>query len=413
MNYDLIIIGGGASGLCTAIKAKRDNNSVLVIEHTDRTVKKILQTGNGKCNLTNSFCKAELFDKNPEKIKPFFTSGDEGFVLSVISSFDADDTVDFFESLGILTINKNGYIYPISEQASSINDILRNTCNNKNIDIITGYEPQNITKTDNLFDIDGKYKCSSLVLATGGMAAPKTGSDGSGYRFAESFGHRIISPLPALTGLKCNDGFFREISGVRCDAVLSLFDGKKEVMSVSGNLQFTDYGISGIPIFQISSVAGRLFENKRKLKIKVDLLPEVSEESLYEFLYENIENKRDDILLGIVNKKLSSLIYKIAGDKGCRQDEFFRSVCSLVKNFYVTPISLRSFDDAQVTSGGVATDDINSETMESKLVNGLYFTGEIIDVNGICGGYNLQWAWSTAHIAAQSINNDKNKSDQN
>ncbi len=409
MKYDIIIIGGGASGLCTAIMSKKENNSILILEHSNRVGQKILSTGNGKCNLTNSECKVSLFDKNSENIYPYFSSGDITFVEEIIKKFDCESTIEFFNNLGLITENKNGYIYPRSEQASTVLDFLRFKCEELCIDVVTNFEPKHVTKKEHLFDIDGKYQCEKLVLATGGMSAPKTGSDGSGYNIAKVFGHTIIKPLPALCGLKCTDKFIKELAGVRndCTITLKLKDGGvfKDILSAKGNLQFRADGISGIPVFQISSLATRLLDDNKELLVSIDLLPDIDRKELFAYLSKNQENK----LMGILNKKLALVVDKEVkkAHKGAPIDancgDFAKSFFSTITKFKMHPVSTFGFEKAQVTSGGIDTSEISVEDLQSKIVDNLFFAGEIIDVNAICGGYNLQWAFSSANIVARKL----------
>ena len=428
MKYDIIIIGGGASGLCTAIMSKTKNNKVLIIEHNDRVGKKILSTGNGKCNLTNRFCKVHrlripesLFDSsdssgktvdllsfvsNPEGIAPYYSSSDNRFAERVISAFDTDRAIRFFSELGMIPLDKNGYIYPRSEQASAVLDLLRFKCEDKGIEILCGYQPMKVEKTKQGFLIDNEYLCERLVIATGGMNASKTGSDGSGYEIAKQFGHRLITPVPALCALKCSDHFFKELAGVRTDAELTLYqmsdeNGSKkreELLVVKGNLQFNSYGISGIPVFQLSLLASRLLAEGKEIMVKINLLPELSEEELVRIL----EKKKDHKLLGVLNKKLANVIekesYKAHPDE--KEEAYALVFTHMLQRFKVHPVATVSFEEAQTTLGGVSTEEIDPLTMESRLVKNLFFTGEIIDVSGICGGYNLQWAWASAYAAS-------------
>lgn len=401
MKYDIVIIGGGASGLCTAIMSKTETNSILIIEHEDRVGKKILSTGNGKCNLTNEYCRTDLFSSNPEGIYPYFPEKNRAFAEAVIAAFDAEKAISFFHALGILTESKNGYIYPRSEQASSVLDCLRFRCESLGIDIATGYQPLKITKKNNLFYIDDAYTCEKLVLATGGMSAPNTGSDGSGYEFAKSLGHHIIKPVPSLCGIKCADPFFKALAGVRNDSKLSLYDDQNHLlMEAHGNLQFNDYGVSGIPAFQISSIAGRLLKEGKKLLLRIDLLPELSLSELAAFL----DDKKDHYLLGILNKKLAQVIEKeISRKKGCEDVSPGYLRACMIKRFKVHPVDVASFAQSQVTAGGVSVDEIWPNSCESRLVDNLYFTGEIMDINGICGGYNLHWAWASSFAASKAL----------
>ena len=404
MKYDIVIIGGGASGLCTAIMSKTESNSILIIEHEDRVGKKILSTGNGKCNLTNDYCRTELFSSNPEGIYPYFPEKNRSFAETVVSAFDAEKAIQFFRNLGILTENKNGYIYPRSEQASSVLDCLRFRCESLGIEMALGYQPMNITKKNDLFYIDDEYSCRKLVLATGGMSAPNTGSDGSGYEFAKSLGHSIIEPIPSLCGIKCSDSFFKALAGVRNDSRLSLYDDQKNLLiEAHGNLQFNDYGVSGIPAFQVSSIAGRLLKEGRNLLLRIDLLPEVSLNELAAFL----DEKKENFLLGILNKKLAQVIEKeIKRKKGCDNVSAGYLRACMIKRFKVHPVGVTTFAQSQVTAGGVCVDEICPNTCESLLVDNLYFTGEIMDINGICGGYNLHWAWASAHTVSNALKAD-------
>ncbi|MBR3241379.1 MAG: aminoacetone oxidase family FAD-binding enzyme [Parasporobacterium sp.] len=431
--YDTIIIGGGASGLAAAVMAKTKKNSILIIEHNDRVGKKLLSTGNGKCNFTNAYCKTEVaadgklrFVENPEGVKPFVSSADNGFSEEVISFFDVDAAIAFFKELGLLPLCKNGYYYPRSEQAASVLDLLRFRCLEEGCEIVCGYQPLDIrryeqkkkdranagnsdaslTNEENSvrFRIDDQYTCCNLILAAGGQNAAKTGSDGSGYEAAKAFGHTIVKPVPALCGLKCSDPFFKELAGVRTDAELSLFEGKGKgdpLITVKGNLQMNSWGISGIPVFQMSLAASRLLAEGRKLLVKINFLPEFSEEELVN----TFAAKKTDKMLGILNKKLAKVVLKES--KKAHPDETEEDYnfvyAHMVRKFKVHPTETAAFEDAQTTLGGVSTEEIDSRTMESKLVPGLFFTGEIIDVSGICGGYNLSWAWATAHAAAMKI----------
>lgn len=405
--FDIIIIGGGASGLSCACMAKAADNSVLVIERGDRPGKKILSTGNGKCNLTNEYCRVELLDKNPEGIYPYFSSGDLKFVESVISRFNVDDTISFFSEMGVLTENKGGYIYPRSEQASTVQNALRLTCDKKGVRILTGISVDQVELTaadDNYrFLVNGTYRCRKLIVSTGGMAAPKTGSDGSFFKVLKKLGHTIIEPRPALCAVSCSDSFFNELKGVRnsSQVILTDQDGKAFFKSF-GNVQFTADGISGIPVFQLSSEFGRVLNDGKIIAIMIDLLPETGRNEIIKMIVSYCDFYGDGYLPPILNSRLLNVIDKQLRSHSFKSThEFASCAADIIKRFPVTPVSLVSFDEAQTTAGGVSTDEIDPSTLESKIIPGLYFTGEVIDVNGICGGYNLQWAWSTAHIASQ------------
>ena len=408
MYFDIIIIGGGASGMCAAIFAKTDNNSVLIIDKDTRPGRKILSTGNGKCNLTNSYCEVPLFYKNPEGIYPYFSEGDRSFTESVINTFNWKDTINFFEKLGIFTLNKNGYIYPRTEQASAVLEGLEYKIREAGIDIAAGYAPKNIIKTDGFFSIDGKYESECLVLASGGLSSPKNDADGFGYAAAESFGHSIVKPRPALCGIPCKGKIFKTISGVRQDGLLSVYDGNHRlIIKCYGNIQFTDYGISGIPAFQISSCIGKMLEEGHRPVIEIDMFPGMSAQKMAEIIKRRGENH----LLGIVNSKLAKGFEKTALEEGLKPgtDAYLHRLSRLVHCFKVIPQAMPSFKNSQVTAGGVSTSEIKLSGMESKKTKDLYIIGELLDVNGICGGYNLQWAWSTGYICGSALNRKYDK----
>jgi len=418
MFYDIIIIGGGASGLCTAIWSKTENNSVLVLEHNSMVGKKILSTGNGRCNLTNVNASVDLFDSNPEGLIPYMTSGDPLFYQEVISQFDCRDTVNFLADMGLLCTDKDGYIYPRSLQAASVQELLKNRCLDLGIELVTNHDVQTITKKKNSeFIIDSKYEAHDLVIATGGMSGASTGNDGSGYKMARIFGHRIIDPIPALCGIKCSDSCFKYLKGTRADAKLSLKAGEQEI-NVQGNVQFTDYGISGIPSFQISSIIGYMLAIGSMPVITIDFIPEIALYELVNLLYRNYtilpdsikkQKPQERMLSGLLNKNIINIIlrqYSQVKDVSS-PDAMCLSLAKIIKMFQVHPYELMPFENAQTTAGGVFTGDIDPLTMESRLVRGLFFTGEILDVNGICGGYNLQWAFSTSYICGKTLRTRK------
>ena len=418
MFYDIIIIGGGASGLCTAIQSKTENNTVLVLEHNKMVGKKILSTGNGRCNLTNVNATVPLFDSNPEGLIPYMTSGDPLFYQEVLSQFDCEDTINFFAEMGLFCTDKNGYIYPKSEQAASVLDILKYRCQELGVDIVVEHDVKKISKKKNdEFVIDSRYECKDLVLATGGLSGASTGNDGSGYKMAQSFGHELIAPIPALCGIKCKDTFFKYLKGTRTDAKLSFLSQGQEI-KVHGNLQFTDYGISGIPTFQISSIIGYMLSIGEQPIITIDFLPDIALYDLVNLLYHNysLQNESDKnlkanerLLIGLLNKNITQIVlrqFSYTKDNSSAE-AMCLNLAKIIKLFQVHPYELMPFANAQTTAGGVYTGQVDPLTMESKLVRNLFFTGEILDVNGICGGYNLQWAFSTAAICGKALRTRK------
>lgn len=402
MNQSVIVIGGGASGLMAAIWAARAGASVTVLEHMDRVGKKILSTGNGRCNLTNLYMEGKCF-----------RCGQQDFPMKVIGGFSVESTLDFFREIGILPKDRNGYVYPNSDQASSVLDVLRSEAEYRKVKIICGCETGKIVKKKDFFQISascGEYRADALILAAGSKAAPSTGSDGSGYRLAEGMGHRVIKPLPALVQLRCDGKFFKQLSGVRADVSLTLNCGGKTVAKESGELQLTDYGISGIPTFQVSRYASVALDKKQKVTAVIDFLPSMSEGETKRFLEDRMKRMGhkpcEELLTGVFNKKLAAVLLKQAGMSGEAKvsavtEKQRRMLTEQIKQFTVTVVSVNPFENAQVCCGGVAADEIDPLTMESKLVKGLYFAGEIVDVDGICGGYNLQFAWSSGALAGK------------
>lgn len=399
----IAIIGGGASGMLAAIAAARKGAYVTIYEHKDRIGKKLLTTGNGKCNFTNlSLSKDDYRGNHPS------------FVLPVLESFTVEETLRFFEEIGLYYKDRNGYVYPVSNQASTILDLLRTELERLKVRIICDCGKIQVLKKEKghkegflVKDKDGQQGYDSVIVAAGSKAAPVTGSDGSGYQIARSFGHKIIKVLPTLVQLKGDERFFKPIAGVRMDVSLSLYIEETLCMKESGELQLTAYGVSGIPIFQLSRYAVSALEQKKKVHIVCDFLPQVSKEDLYQNLIKRKERlgntNIEQALIGILNKKLHIPAMKQTGIKatepiGTLSKKQLLSLCEFIKECYMPIYDYCGFENAQVCQGGVATEELTSQ-MESKLHKGLYFTGEIVDIDGICGGYNLQWAWSSGWVA--------------
>lgn len=403
MSKQVIVIGGGASGLVAGIAAVRQGAEVTILEHMNRMGKKILSTGNGRCNLTNLAMRADCYRCSQKQ-----------FPMKVLDRFSVWDTLQFFDELGIVTKNKNGYIYPNSEQASSVLDALRLEAEHSGVKLITGCQVKEMRKTGKgsfLVETDqGAFKSEALILATGSKAAPVTGSDGSGYGFAEGFGHRIIRPLPALVQLRCEGKHFKQLAGIRCEAAVKLVADGRTLAADEGEVQLTDYGISGIPTFQVSRFASVALDDGRHVTAFLDFLPSKSMDETRQFLHKRAESlgyrSCGDFLTGLLNKKLAGVLLKLSGISIETQVSQVPAVnwdrlVKQLKSFEAVVTATNPFEQAQVCCGGVDTRDIRPESLESKLVPGLFLTGELLDVDGICGGYNLQWAWSTGMLAGR------------
>ena len=397
------IIGGGASGLTAAIAAGRAGAEVTVIEHTDRVGKKILSTGNGRCNLTNRRMDAECY-----------RSDQSGFPMQVIGGFGVDDTLRFFEGLGIVPKDRNGYIYPASDQAASVLDVLRWEVQALGTRVNLSCQVQKIEMAKKggfkVHTDQGSWLFDSLIIAAGSKAAPSTGSDGSGYVLAASLGHRIIKPLPALVQLRCQGNLYRQMAGIRTDARVALLTNGREKASDRGELQLTDYGLSGIPVFQISRYAARALENKERVEVIVDFLPDWKDEETLGLLKQRAamlkEKPAGELFTGMLNRKLAQALLKLASispeqRSGELSGKQLAKLKEQLKSYKAIVMSVNPFANAQVCSGGVDTRQVDSGSLESLLMPGLYFAGEILDVDGICGGYNLQFAWSSGMIAGK------------
>lgn len=388
----LAIIGAGASGLCAAIEAKKVNPNIdiTIFEKMQKSGKKILATGNGRCNFTN----------DDLSLKHFY--GNEKFLKNILSS-EFSDIKEFFKNLGVLSYEEDGRIYPRSQQASTIKEALLKAVESKNTTIKTECAINRIQKTKNGFLVNGDC-FESVIICGGGKSASVHGSDGSCYKLAESLGHSLTPLYPALSGLVINDKDLNLLKGVRAESEAKLYSGNTFLGSETGEIQFTDKAISGIPVMNLS----HLCENKRDLKIHLDLCPEIDEIDLFNHIKHGVNNSQniefETILNGIVNLKLSFAVMNRSGIKpqtkcNSLKDFQINEIVKQLKNFEIRIKSAKGFDNAQITKGGLNTNEISSETMMSKKAEGLFLCGEIIDIHGDCGGYNLHLAFTTGRIA--------------
>ena len=398
------VIGGGASGMMAAITAASEGAHVILLEHKDRIGKKLLSTGNGRCNFTN-ICQEPIC----------YHSDNPGFPWKVIEKFNSRDIVAFFLQLGVYSKNRNGCLYPNSDQASAVLDALRLELDRLDVELRTQVECREIRPGKNGFIIyTGKetVRADRVIICTGSKAAPSTGSDGSGYDLAKKLGHRIVPVLPALVQLKCKGDFFKGLAGVRANGSVSVWSEGKCIAKDTGELQLTGYGISGIPVFQVSRYASRLLYEKKEVCAVLDFMPDFTGKQMEAFLRARAETRPEKpagmFLIGIFHKKLSELWIKLARiprekRAGDLSEQEIGCLAELIKDFRVPVTGTNSFEQAQVCSGGVDTAGVDPDTMESLYVPGLHFAGEILDVDGMCGGYNLTFAWASGYIAGKSV----------
>ena len=405
-NNKVIVIGGGASGILAAITAKRNHADVTIIEKNSRIGKKILVTGNGRCNFTNSLTNV-LDYNNPE------------FVSYGLSVFNPQRTMSFFNELGIVPkIENEGKTYPLSEQASSIIDVFLYELKRLNIEVITEAIAFKIIKKRNEFEVyleDGRsFIADKVIIATGGKAMPKTGSDGSGYERAKMLGHKIIPVFPALVKLKLESPYLKHLEGIKMPAIVELIHNDQVIQKESGDVLFGNYGISGPTILQLSRKAMDLFNKNQTVYIKLILVSQISKKDVSERFNQSMNKPVDFSLIGLINKRYISAIIKEAKIEKQNTlvkdltDKQLNELINLLFDWRFLIKGSKSFHDAQVTAGGVSTDQINPMTMESKIVKGLFFTGEVMDIDGRCGGYNLQWAWSSGYLAGESAAKENN-----
>jgi hypothetical protein len=409
--WDVIVVGAGAAGLMAAIWAGRAGCRVLVLEHASQPGKKLLMTGNGKCNFTNE-ALLHSDEWQGETLRAYYHGACPAFVLPALAFFDGEKTLAFFRELGIEPVVRKGGYYPASGQASAVLRALLMECDRLNIKILCDIGIRSIQRVKNGIFLDtknGSYQTFACILATGGKSYKKTGSDGSGFLYVERLGHTIQDVAPALVPLQSDLAFFQKVAGIRAEISTKFFRDQELLGRENGELQLTDYGLSGICIFQLSHLFHKCGECD-KIHMELDFLPACSEDQAKTILSERLHHpcavKKTiaESLLGLLPDRLGTALLEEAGidpamPASTAADRELERLLAVLKHFDVPITGTRSFDQAQVSAGGVDTREVSEATMESRLVPGLFFAGEMLDVDGICGGFNLQWAWASGALA--------------
>ncbi len=391
----MVIIGGGASGMMAALSAGRQGYKTLLIEKNNKLGKKILATGNGRCNFTNVFASSKDYNSD--------------FVLGALSVLSVKDTLKLFDDLGLMKLEEGqGRCYPASEQAQSIMDVIEEELKRLKVEILYEKEVRLVTKNNGLFKLDFTDSSSliskNVIVATGGISLPQSGSTGDGYTIAKTFGHSITSLVPSLTRLKLKHQYLNEMSGVRFTNNLKLISDNQVIDEVYDDVIFNKTGISGLGILSLSKQANFSVNANKKTTVVVRLVDSNEETLLKRFnrlSYKTVFNG----LVGLINKKLIIPVLEEAGIKNYNRavsslnKQEVKKLIKILLGFEFEVIGSGGFDDAQVTSGGINLEEVNKTTLESLLVEGLYFTGEVLDIDGKSGGYNLQWAWSSGYLA--------------
>ena len=393
------IIGGGAAGMAAALAASEyENTQIVLMERQARLGKKLSATGNGRCNLSNLHANEGGYH------------GDEpGFHEYALSQYPPEETLEWFSKLGLYTVTEpSGKVYPYSDQANSVVDVLRFALDRPNIEVLTDFEVMKVRKDGDAFHVTAKDRnlvFDKLIIACGGLAGTKLGGTMAGYKLLRSFGHKCTKLRPTLVQVKTSWPGVSALKGVRANCHAAIYHNGQLHRESVGEIQFTEFGLSGPVIFEISRDACQSAGN---WECVLDFLPDLPAEMLHRALMLKRSSKlnAEDLFTGILHNRLGRVIVKEAGiranlpisDLHERQIE---DAISLAKDFRVTLTEPLGMDAAQVTAGGIVTNEFDPTTMQSRLVPGLYACGEVLDVDGDCGGYNLQWAWSSGRLAGK------------
>ena len=385
----VVIIGGGASGMMAAIQAARTGAAVTLLEHNEKPGKKILATGNGRCNLTNLV-------QEPSR----YRSSQPDFPWKIITQYPLEDTLAFFSELGIYTKDRNGWVYPYSDQAVGVAQVLELEARHQKVKIKTTEEVTDILREDGQYLVKTatwQYPCDSVIISCGSSASNVEGSSTTGYELAEKLGHTVVKPLPSLCGIRGKDNYYAKWAGSRMDGRITLEIDGETVGEEQGEILFTEYGISGIGVFQLSRYAVRGTDEGKIATYHLDLMPQLTKEELVKLLLDRQQvgsyKNPQELLIGLLPRKMIDVLVKKTYEP--------EKIAERLKDWQVPVKGAYALRQAQICSGGVDPRELTDQ-LESRLHPGIYFTGEVIDVDGPCGGYNLQWAWSSGAVAGRA-----------
>lgn len=396
--YDILIIGAGASGMMSAITAKFKNSglSIALIEKNDRVGKKLIATGNGRCNITNDDISKDHYYSSCENYFDYF------------SGFLTEQTETFFNNLGVIfKRGDDGKVYPYSLQASSVLDALRFKCEQCGIDLHCGCRVISVNKTNEEFDVltgSETFRSKVLIVAAGGAASDKLGGCNDGYTFLKSLGHKCTPLYPSITAVKTDISKIRALKGIKTDTTITICTDKCK-KSVFGEVLFTEYGLSGPPVLQLSQVLHGKADGAYFL---LDLMPEYSFNQVLDYIKYRCgfihEDKLENLFVGMLNKRIGQAVVKSAGlslsqSASILSEKEMRALSSDIKKFRINITGVKGFEYAQVTGGGIDLREFDVDTLQSRKCKNLFACGEVLDMTGDCGGYNLQWAWASGHSA--------------
>ena len=398
----IVVVGCGASGIVASIFSKNKNNDVIVLEKNSKPMKKLLLTGNGKCNYFNDDFSFEHYCSNSK------------FLNTFINDENKDRILDFFDSIGVVPRVRNGYYYPNSNQAYSVYNSLLKEASIRGVEIMYDTTVLNIVKKDKFIisTNNGVFECDKVIISTGGKSYSKTGSCGDGYSFGSSLGHSVTDIYPGLVQLVSPDKFIKDLSGVRSEVCVSLLCDESAIKSEVGEIQFTDYGISGICVLNLSNYVGKFINKGVSVRVNFFNSFNINDISsmidFIDFYNKKVSNRSiTELLEGYLNYKIVNTILKLCSIDSNRSWDSLSSfeknkLCESLVSFNINIVDTKGYDNAQVTVGGISLSDIDNN-FESKLVPGLFFTGEVLDVTGDCGGYNLGFAFLSGMIAGKSV----------